>query len=471
MLRRQHLLTLLALAALSHLAHAQTLPPKIGGLPGAASPGFLVVPPGYNDRPQWIIPRYANGKTPPAGGLVGYGPASVVRATADTVKLPVKAVVITQDYDKPARMFQSVKQQEKVLPPVLRPFIRDLTIAGYDAQRDDWLGGGDVNDSGEPGVDKYDGLLWRASGGQVENVSIFGIPGTAAVFTRGCCPNDKAAGLRPFDDEKLTLWNVHLGRCNRGIDIQVVDAVVGRLFARSCKEYAFKFSAGSTQIDGSIHSWGGQRGVWFAKGAGPCQGGPFYVEQGPVALLIESSSNDLGPIYSHSSTEACVRVAGSNNTLKQVRIEAKGFEPVGVEILDQQNTLADSRIGVPAGKTGIRVAGWGGMHLKIRDASIMGGSDATLIDCSECVVPLSGAVIGALLRGGGKGIGIKLVGKDGKSKLVAHNTIVVVTPPDVANGGLTKIIDLPAGWQSTTPRKTTNTVMINGVRWYPAKDE
>ena len=100
MLRRQHLLTLLALAALSHLAHAQTLPPKIGGLPGAASPGFLVVPPGYNDRPQWIIPRYANGKTPPAGGLVGYGPASVVRATADTVKLPVKAVVITQDYDK-----------------------------------------------------------------------------------------------------------------------------------------------------------------------------------------------------------------------------------------------------------------------------------------------------------------------------------------------------------------------------------
>ena len=125
------------------------------------------------------------------------------------------------------------------------------------------------------------------------------------------------------------------------------------------------------------------------QGRGSCQGGPFYVEQGPVALLIESSSNDLGPIYSHSCTEACIRVAGSNNTLKQVRIEAKGFEPVGVEILDQQNTLADSRIGVPPGKTGIRVAGLGGMHLKIRDASIMGGSDATLIDCSECVVPLS----------------------------------------------------------------------------------
>jgi hypothetical protein len=260
--------------------------------------------------------------------------------------------------------------------------------------------------------------------------------------------------------------------CKRGVDVAVVDAVVGNLSGSWCPEYCYKFSAGATQIAGAIHTWGGEKGCWFPKGAGPSWGGPLYCEQGPVSLAIESSGNDLGPIYAHSATKVCIAVVGTDNTLHQVRVDAKGWEPVGIEIADQYNSVSDARIKVPAGKKGINVTWAGGMRLRLRDVYVSGGGgESALIDCSGAEQGLQAATIDVYLRGSGSGTGLKLRDASGKSRLGAHNTINIATPPDVANGGLTKIIDLPDGWQSTTPRRTTNVITVNGVRWYPPRDE
>lgn len=475
MLVRRPLLALsfLTFAAFAPLARAQTLPPRITGLPsvtqiGVAPPGVTVVPPGYNDRPQWIIPRNANGRTPPAGALMGWGPMSVVRATADTEKLPdaKRAVVITQDFDKQIRQFQSQAPDDKVLPAVLQPTLRDLTIAGRDVKGDDWWQAGDVDDSGNPGVDKYDGLRWKASGGLIENVNIFGIPGSAAHLTRGCCPNNKAGGMRPFDNEKLKVWNVNVSRANRGIEIAVVDAIVGNLTGHNCKEYTFKFSAGATQIGGAIHSWGGVKGTWLTGDGN--WGGPLYCEQGEEPLVIDSNLNDLGPIYSWAATKTCVVVNGNHNTLSQLRIPYRaGEQPIGIAVNGQYLFLSQGNVAVSPSGRGIVTDGIGGWGLRLRDVRVAGGGPTSkCIDLTGGKSGLYYAQIDVQVDGGG--IGVDLTRDDGSSALAVRNTINVTTP---INTGLTKVVDLPAGWQSTTPRKTSNIITINGVRWYPPKDE
>lgn len=466
MLRSWHIALLFLIC---EIAPAQAQTAAILSTSRSAPPGVTVIPPGYNDAAQWIIPRFANGKTPPAGAIVGWGPLSIIRATAATEKLPAatRGIVITEDYDQEIRQFQGQLPNDKVRPPVLQPVIRDLTIAGRDVTGDDYVKNGAVNDAGNPGVDKYDGLLWKASGGLVENVNFFGIPGTAAVFARGCCPKDKAGEIRPFDNSKLKVWNVNVARCNRGININVVDAIIGNITGAYSKEYILKLSAGATQIAGAVHTWGAEKGVWIVGSRN--WGGPFYVEQGPVALQIDGSSNDLGPIYAHSATVACIVVTGTNNTLRQVRIPMAGIEPVGVAINNQYNSIADGRITVADGKKGIAVGWAGGVGLRLRDVHVAGGKGATLIDCSGAPPQfgLTESVIDVHLNGQGA-IGLDLVRDNGTSVLGPNNTITVTTP---AKHGLATIVDLPAGWQSTTPRKTSNVVTINGVRFYPPRDE
>lgn len=432
-------------------------------------PGVTLVPAGYNDRVQWVIPRYANGKTPPAGELIGWGPMSVVRGNADTEKLPAarRAIVITEDFDKPLRQFHSQLPNDKdALPPVLQPVIRDLTIAGRDVKGDDYWGPGDVNDSGNPGVDKYDGLRWNASGGLIENVNFFGIPGSAAHITRGCCASDKGGGTRPFDNEKLKVWNCNVARANRGLEIAAVDTIIGNLSGSNCKEYTFKLSAGATQIAGAIHSWGGQRGTWLTGDAN--WGGPLYCEQDEVPLVIDSNMNDLGPIYSWAGRKACVAVRGNHNTITQLRIAYRGgVQPVGLAVSGQYLTVSVGSIDVPQEGRGIVTDGSGGWGLRLRDVRVSGGGpDGKCIDLTGGQQGLYYAKIDVQLDGAG--IGLDLTRDDGSSVLAVRNEINVTTP---INTALKKIVDFPAGWQSTTPRKTSNIITVNGVRWYPPKDE
>ena len=103
--------------------------------------GIVRVPWGTTDRTQWVIPRYADRKHPPAGGVVGFGPGSVLRATAATAALPAatRAVVITEDYGQPTRQFQGQAPTDKAGGAVLQPVIRDLTICGLDVSGDDFV--------------------------------------------------------------------------------------------------------------------------------------------------------------------------------------------------------------------------------------------------------------------------------------------------------------------------------------------
>src|SRR5262245_41384967 len=124
-LRRALLVMVLLAPALAARAQAQTLPNLVipsGGGAGAggaaAARGVIVVPPttAQDGKPvywqpnggQVVIPRFANGATPPAGQLIGLGPASVIQATKETESLPeaTRAVVITEDVDKLMRQFQ-----------------------------------------------------------------------------------------------------------------------------------------------------------------------------------------------------------------------------------------------------------------------------------------------------------------------------------------------------------------------------
>jgi hypothetical protein len=94
---------------------------------------------------QHVIPRYANGVTHPAGMLIGTGPACVVQATNDTLTRTIKAVVCTEDYDKPTQvgMWQGATTP---LPSVMRATVRDITIAGRDIQNyDSTTPGGGLN--------------------------------------------------------------------------------------------------------------------------------------------------------------------------------------------------------------------------------------------------------------------------------------------------------------------------------------
>ena len=180
-------------------------------------------------------------------------------------------------------------------------------------------------------TDAYHGLLWQASGGLVENVTIFGIPGTAAIFARTAQgPTDKWGGLRPFDNEKLKLWNIDIGRVNRGIDVQVVDAVVGNLSGSCFGEYGLRLSGGATQIAGALHFWGGGRAVWLVGEAN--WGGPIYAEQGVISLAIDSDNNQLGPVYAwsmHGGAVAAIDLAGSGNQLRQVIVPSASKAQLG----------------------------------------------------------------------------------------------------------------------------------------------
>lgn len=404
-------------------------------------------PIGVTHLDQYVIPRYPDGKNHPAGGLRGYGPGSALRATNRTQTLPNKGLVVTEDFGKWLEMWQSNKPN--TFAPILQPTIRDITLQGFDFRGDDWWNGAAVWD--QP---YYAGVLWNASGGLVDNVGIFGFP-EAGKFTRTGRLEDKAGGLRPYDNEKFKLFNVNVGMCAKGVDIDVVDAVVGGLSGAHCKEYCFKFSRGATQIAGAIHSWGGERGIWFAQSAGGSEGGPFYCEQGPVALQIDSSSNTFHTIKAHSSTVACIVVNGQDNVLRGVRIPLVAATPCGLQINHQYNEVDGARIEVAAGGKGISLGGThGGVGTQLRSLRMSGGDkNSVYIDC-QSEHGLANAHIE--LHCGGSPSGATAVRIN---KLGGGCRIIVTTAgwPD-AIGGLGKPLDIP----ETFPESTI--VELNGVR-------
>jgi hypothetical protein len=473
--------TIVAIFSLSAVAlHAQ----PIAALSAATPPGVTIIPPAshrivngrvapkYMTVAQLVIPRYANvkGKLPgdlskslgPAGQLIGWGPMSVLSANAETKNQAVKAIVVTEDFGKQIAQWSSGEyNQPGYRPAVLRPVLRDFTIVGYDETGTNYESGGVVNN--EPGrhnpadkfPDLYGGVFLQASGAHIENVTIFYIPGTAFGVARTGAVNKGAYG--PWDVEKTIIRNCAVHRAYRGFNIQVVDTVVGRLQGYGLRDYGIKFSAGATQIDGAIHFWGVSPGpcVWFPEGAGPCWGGPFYVENSPVGMLIENSGNTLGPIYSKQCQEANIKITRERNVLGPIDLEVAAGA-TGVSIYTQFNKLLGGSITLASpAAVGVSIVEGGnsGNGLVIRDVRFLGASptEGTALTTADV---LNNTTIKAHFQNVGTGMQLF---PNNVSRIGMANDI------DITTSAVTTPINLPPQWHPS------NRIRINGVLQRPRR--
>lgn len=467
--------SLLILLTLCAAASAQQVQPLIVSrkVPDGITvvPWVATAPPYYWPAPNGrvVIPEYANGATFPAGGVIGWGPGSVIQATSQTDALAdgQNAVIMTDGYnDSTTAMWESYNTATQTPGPI-QPFIKDVTIVGIDSMGDDWYNSTNAWNYITTGADKYHGVLWGAAGGQFRNVTLFGFPGHGAYLGRW--DTQLWGGIRPFDDEKLVVDHVLITMCKRGLEVGVIDASVGNVFGSWNKEYTIKFSGGATQIAGPIHTWGGDLGVWFSSSAGACWGGPFYVEQGPNPMWIQSSGNVLGPIHTHTATAVAITVDGQNNILGPIHadIKAAATPPIVIQVNNQFNTILDATIlGIRGGDTAVmynnaylqvfkgRIDLWGGASVStgikteasfsVRgcffDVEVIGSTNCTVLD-----TPLWGFYNYVNLRSGASGLG---------------------QLPDKMWSKLSG-----AGAWTTTPKNTLSWVIVNGVRYYPPTDE
>jgi hypothetical protein len=450
---------------------------------GAEPPGgVMIVPPathklvGRSAVPQFmevtqhIIPRYASGgpqplgqsnkSVGPAGQLIGWGPMSVIRGNAQTQNQPVKAVVVTEDFGQPLAQWSSGEYKKpEYRPAVLRPVIRDCTIAGHDETGTNYQAGGVVNNqpgrynSADKFPDLYGGAFLQASGAHIENVTLFYIPGTAFWIARTGAVNTGAFG--PWDVEKTIIRNCDAHRAYRGFDIQVVDAVVGKLQGYALRDYGVKFTAGATQIDGAIHFWGVSPGpcVWFPDGAGGCWGGPFYVENAPVGMLIENSGNQLGPIYSKQCREVNIKIANQRNVLGPIDIDVANGT-MGVSVHGQFNKLLGGSILLESPTAvGVSIAAGNnsGNGLVIRDLRFLGVSPSAGTAFTTAEV-LNNATVKAHFQSIGTGMEMY---PSRVSKIGVANDI------DITTTNVTTPINLPPNWHPS------NRIRINGVLQKP----
>jgi hypothetical protein len=255
----------------------------------------------------------------------------------------------------------------------------------------------------------------------------------------------------PWDVEKTVIRNCDAHRAYRGFDIQVVDAVVGKLQGYALRDYGVKFTAGSAQIDGAIHFWGVSPGpcVWFPEAAGGCWGGPFYVENSPVGLLIENSGNTLGPIYSKQCRQVNIKIADQRNVLGPIDIEVADGT-TGVSIYGQFNKLLGGSITLESPTAvGVSVAAGNnsGNGLVIRDVRFLGVSPSMGTAFTTAEV-LNNATIKAHFQSVGTGMELY----PGRvSKIGVANDI------DITTTNVTTPINLPPTWHQS------NRVRINGV--------
>jgi hypothetical protein len=454
-------------------AQNSSLPPGVTMIPpavhkivdGRVVPQFMTVT-------QHVIPRYANveGKLSrratqsmgPAGQLIGRGPMSVLSGNAETKNRPVKAIVVTEDVGKQIAQWSSGEfKQPGYRPAVLRPVLRDFTLVGHDETGTNYQSGGVVNN--EPGrhnpadkfPDLYGGIFLQASGAQVENVTIFYIPGTALHIARTGAVNTGAFG--PWDVEKTMIRNCAVHRAYRGFNIQVVDAVVGRLQGYALRDYGIKFTAGATQIDGAIHFWGVSPGpcVWFPESAGGCWGGPFYVENSPIGMLIESSGNTLGPIYSKQCHQANIKITNERNVLGPIDIEVAAGA-TGVSIYGQFNKLLGGSVTLASPTAigiGVVAGGNSGNGLVIRDIRFLGASPTSGTAFTTADV-LNNTTINAHFQNVGTGMQLY---PQNVSKIGMANNI------DITTSAVTTPISLPPTWHRS------NRIRINGILQRPGR--
>ncbi|HEX3601740.1 MAG TPA: hypothetical protein VHU84_16420 [Lacipirellulaceae bacterium] len=330
----RHLLVFL-LAILPLPAIAQCIPP-----------GTTVIQPGTTAVAQTVIPRYVSGTTFPAGQITGFGPQSILTGTSATASTgSTKAVVITDGYGTSISQWQT--QSPGTQPAVLQPIIRDITIAGYSTNG--WDSGGDVNDGpniyNKTDTDKYAGLVAHATGGTLENVTLFYIPGTAAQITR---PGSLLNGAtRQFDRLKWNVHDLYIRRVFRGIWMNATDSHLTDVEVTGFRDYGVRigeYQAGGAVQFARIHAYGGgmlaadNTSTIAGQGGMPAgvdsaaiwidgdnnHGVDCYGENAPVGLYIKGSYNALDGLISHTCWVTNVNLGGSFNHISKARVDVLG---------------------------------------------------------------------------------------------------------------------------------------------------
>jgi hypothetical protein len=326
--------------------------------------------------------------------------------------------------------------------------------------------------------DKENGALLKSSGLTVKGVNFFYIPGTCLVVGTGYRPENRAGSFRPFDSEKVRVWDCQFHRAYRGVEIAVVDALVGRLNGFGLRDYGIKFTYGAAQIDGALHFYGvgiggvDQPAVWFAPTAGGCWGGPIYAENSPVGMRVESSGNKLTGFYSKECFLRNLWITGERNSIENFEID---FVPDGITEVNRgeavligasRNTLSNGTIGggapVPAGEIAIRVKdGNAGQQLVIRDVTVQGtdNSTAPLISVEDT---LENSVIDARCIDGG----IFVDFYSNNTDWIGQGNFIRISTESITGTAA----EFHPNWTTdpTDEDTQTNDIRVNGVRYYRA---
>jgi hypothetical protein len=231
---------------------------------------------------------------------------------------------------------------------------------------------------------------------------------------------------------------------------------VGRLEGTDLRDYGIKFVNGAAQIDGALSfrriGKGGvdQPAVWFPASAGACWGGPIYVDDAPVGVLIESAANELGPIFAKVCKLNNIDIRAERNTLGPLELEVAA-DAAGVSIYTQFNKLLGGTIKMMAPSAvgvSVKFGGNSGNGIIIRDVTFIGqsSSQGTAITTADVLI---NCTIEAHFINVGTGIDLT---PGGGNMLGTKNTIRITTE------NVTYPIKLPS---SIDP---SNNIWINGVK-------
>jgi hypothetical protein len=293
---------------------------------------------GFTTLTQYIIPRFANGTTHPAGHLRGYGAASGINGNlyGPSDGSNPQEIVVTEDYT--ATNMDHWTNGSLATPAVLQAEVRDLMIAGKDDSGNGYGEGGVVDDV--PGVNnpvtsyknRETGLYIQSSGPLVDNVRFFHIAGTCCVIKGPAGLGNLIEPYQPFDREKAKVRDVWCLRAYSGVEVAQVDTVIGNIVCRALRDWGVKISSASTQIDGPIHLFGVSSApalvagaipspaAWLPTNADRCWGGPWYVETSDIGIKIESNASALGPMFSKNCVFGNFQVFGKYNTIRDYEI-------------------------------------------------------------------------------------------------------------------------------------------------------
>jgi hypothetical protein len=281
--------------------------------------------PVVTEAAQTVIPRYADGKSPPAGSLNG----GVYKATHETQNQTIPAVVITEDCDQKLSAFTSLTPE--AIAAVQQPILRDVTISGIE---------GEVNDrfefnTGKPV--KYGGAIVNATGAVVDNLHVFGIPGLGGKFTRSGYTNKVGPG-QLWDRPEHLLSTLSAKSCFSGFDFAGTDLQIRGCVVSGWRgdpgEFGIKLSGHANQCS-DFHAYGGRGpGIWIA-GQGNL-GTDLESENAEVGILIDGDGNTFSIVRCFVITDCCLRVNGHHNSCSQVALVAT---KTGLELNDQHNTV------------------------------------------------------------------------------------------------------------------------------------